>query len=370
MQMQFINGMIHTADKLLKNGNVLVQEGLILEVNGNIREGIDTIDLKEKHLSAGFIDIQINGGEQFYFSENPSAAVLEDVYESSARHGATHILPCLISSPREKILEGIETVRHFKESHPGVVGMHLEGPFINPEKRGAHSKDIIRKPTMAELEEIVRYGKEVIKIITIAPEMFSTEQLQFLQETGIVISAGHSNMNFEQADFYFKNGISLVTHLYNAMTQMAHREPGIVGAVFENSNVYAPIILDGAHCHYAAAKIAYNIKKDKLILLSDAAFLGRKRKSFQSSLLDATLKDGFYRNSDGNLAGAAISMTEAVCNAVNHVGIPINEAVQMATNRVAKAIRMEGQIGEIAPGYPASFVCFNDDLTGFETLRY
>ncbi|MFT3981524.1 MAG: N-acetylglucosamine-6-phosphate deacetylase [Ferruginibacter sp.] len=369
MQELLINGIVHTGNEVIRNASVLVEEGRVVSLFAEQKEGMKVTDLQGKQLAPGFIDIQLNGGEQYYFSQDTSAAALQDMYDSSKRYGVTHILPCLISSPREKILEAIEVVRSFREKNPGVLGMHLEGPFINPVKRGAHQEKVIRRPTNAELEEIIRYGRDVIKVITIAPEMFNDEQLDMLKESGIIISAGHSDMNFEQADACFKKGISLVTHLYNAMKQMGHREPGIVGAVFENEHVYAPVILDGAHCHYAAANIAYRLKKDKLLLLSDAAFLGRKKQSFQSELLDATLQDGFYRNSEGNLAGAAISMAEAVYNAVHHADIPLQEAIKMAGSRVANALGMADRIGKIAPGYPASFVCFDETLTTFEVME-
>ena len=250
----------------------------------------------------------------------------------------------------------------------GVLGMHLEGPFINPDKRGAHNPGIIRPPTDSELEEIIRYGKGVIKIMTIAPECFSDKQIELLLQSGILLSAGHSAMSYEQAQYYFDKGINLVTHLYNAMTQMGHREPGMTGAILDNDNVYAPIILDGAHCHYAAARIAYKIKKNKLFLISDAAFLGRQVTEFHSDLLNAKLENGFYRNKEGNLAGAAISMAEAIKNAVNHVGIPLITAVQMATINAASAIHMQNKLGNIEKDYPAKFVCFNDDFSAYKTI--
>lgn len=352
-----------------KQGQVIVcDDGIITAVQQQVPAGIETIDMRGVVIAPGMIDIQINGGEQFYFSDNPDKEALQDICDSSLKYGATHVLPCLISSPREKILQAVEAIKNFKAENKMLIGMHLEGPFINPDKRGAHSAAIIRKPTNAELEEIIRYGKDAIKMITIAPEMFSEDQLDMLLESGIVVSAGHSNMNYEQAQFYFNKGIRLVTHLFNAMTQMGHREPGLAGAVLNNDNVYAPIILDGAHCHYAAAQIAYKIKKDKLFLLSDAAFLGRKKQSFDSPLLNATLVDGFYRNREGNLAGAAISMAEAVQNAVRHVNIPLHEAVEMATLRVAKAIGMDDRLGKVEAGYPAAFICFNDDFSDCKTL--
>lgn len=371
MKLAIVNGIIHTGDEILNNGVVIIENGIILSVQKEIPKEIELIDLKGSHLSAGFIDIQINGGEKHYFSQSPTEETIQDIYETSLKYGTTHMLPCLISSSNETIHLGIEAIRNYKAKYNnGVLGMHLEGPFLNPLKRGAHSINQVRKPTNSELEEIIRYGKDVIKVITIAPECFTDEQLDMLLESGIVISAGHSMMTYKEAQHYFSKGIKLVTHLFNAMTQFGHREPGLVGATFENESVYAPVILDGVHCDYAAARLAYKLKKDKFFLISDAAFLGRKVSSFKWENFDAHLENGFYRNEEGNLAGASISMEEAVRNAFNHLYVSADEAIKMATCRVASAITMEDQLGKIKLGFPASFVTFNDDLSVIKTLNY
>jgi N-acetylglucosamine-6-phosphate deacetylase len=371
MKKAIVNGIIHTGEEILKNSIVIIENGIIISVQKEIPTEIEVIDLKGDHLSAGFIDIQINGGEKHYFSQYPTEETIQDIYESSLKYGTTHTLPCLISSSKETILQGIEAIRAYQSKYNnGVLGMHLEGPFLNPLKRGAHSLNQVRKPTNSELEEIIRYGKDVIKVITIAPECFSEEQLDMLLESGIVISAGHSTMTYKEAQYYFFKGIKLVTHLFNAMTQFGHREPGLVGAVFENEAVYAPIILDGAHCDYAAARLAYRLKKDKFFLITDAAFLGRKVSNFKWENFDAHLENGFYRNEEGNLAGASISMEEAVRNACENLGVSIDEAIKMATCRVAGAIKMEDKLGKIKSGYPASFVRFNDDLSKIESLIF
>ena len=371
MKQAIANGIIHTSDEIIDKGVIIIENGKILSVQKEIPQGIEVIDLKGNHISAGFIDIQINGGEHYYFSQFPNEETIQDIYDSSLKYGTTHTLPCLVSSSNETILQGIEAIRNYKaKHHNGVMGMHLEGPFLNPLKRGAHSINQVRKPTNSELEEIIRYGKDVIKVITIAPECFTDEQLDMLLESGIVISAGHSTMTYKEAQYYFSKGIKLVTHLYNAMTQFGHREPGLVGATLENETVYAPIILDGAHCDYAAARLAYKLKKDKFFLISDAAFLGRKVESFKWENFDAHLENGFYRNEEGNLAGASISMQEAVQNAFNHLNVSADEAIKMATSRVASAINMEDKLGKIKPGFPASFVQFNDDLSVIKTLNF
>jgi N-acetylglucosamine-6-phosphate deacetylase len=369
MQTAISNCTIFTGEEIIKDAVIITEQDIIIGIEKQVPHHAKHIDLGGRNIAAGFLDIQVNGGERLYFSEHLNEESLHDICSASLAHGTTHVLPCLISSSHENILKGIEAVRHFMHTHgEGVVGMHLEGPFIHPAKRGAHVKELVRTPTNKELEEIIKYGCDVIKVMTIAPECFTDEQLDMLLESGIVLSAGHSDMNYEQACHYFSKGISLVTHLYNAMTQMEHRAPGIVGATFTNGHVYAPIILDGAHCDYAAAKIALKQKEDKLFLISDAAFLGRKVASFAWGNFNATLTDGFYRNSEGKLAGAAISMAEAVQNALEHLGVSLQKAIAMATVHAAKAIKMENSIGYIKPGYQARFVVFNDDFTHYETL--
>ncbi|MFN3848245.1 MAG: N-acetylglucosamine-6-phosphate deacetylase [Spirosomataceae bacterium] len=358
---------IHTGTEVLKNHSIEVENGLIKAIFPS-----NTTSSTNKHIAPALIDLHINGGEQFYFTQHPTEETIDDIYQSCLKMGTGYVLPTLITSPTENILKGIESTRNYLAKNPnsGVLGMHLEGPFLNPTKRGAHLAEYVRKPTNAELEEIIKYGKGIIKIMTIAPEQFTDEQIEMLIESGITISAGHSNATYKQASHAFGLGIRLITHLFNAMSQMGHREVGLVGATFDNDAVYAPIILDGFHCDYAAARIAHKAKKDKLFLISDALFVGDKVKQFQWGEFDAYLKDGQYRNSEGNLAGAAIAMGDAVRNATKFVNISLQEAIEMATIRPAEAIGMDDKIGKIAVGYPAKFTVFDEDLEKFEMLAF
>ena len=392
MQYVLTNCSIHTGEVVIPNGMIVVENGVIVSLTGtsetpevaempgtlgvgatsgaaDVAADSQTIDLNGMHIAPGFIDIQLNGGERFNFTANPTEETIDDMVQACLRTGTTHLLPCMISSPRENILRGIEVVKHYRSKHNnGVIGMHLEGPFINVEKRGAHLPAHIRKPSNSELDEIIREGKDVIRLITIAPECFTDDQIDMLVSAGISVSAGHSNMTYDQAQDNFGKGIKLVTHLFNAMAPFGHREPGLTGAALENDEVFTPIILDGVHCAYGAARLAYKLKKDKLILTSDALFLGRKKTEFSWGSFKVALVDGFYRNKDGNLAGATISMAEAVQNAHLHLGVPVAEAIKMATSRVAAAIAMDHRIGRIAPGFPASFVLFDDSLEHIDTL--
>ena len=374
MTILITNAQVHTGETIKKNHHVLIKNGIIQAVLAAVPEDFigKTINLNGRHLSSGFIDVHINGGEKFYFTQSVTEETLADIADSSRALGTTHTLPCLITSPLANILRGVSVMRHFMKNNPksGVLGMHLEGPFLNPIRRGAHLKEYLQLPTDAALDAIIEEGKDVIKIMTIAPELFTDAQLDNLVQSGINLAVGHSDATYAQATNAFNREIHLCTHLYNAMSQMQHRAPGVVGATLDNANVYAPIILDGIHCDYAAARIAYKIKGEKLVIISDALFVGRKMQQFEWGAFDATLINGEYRNREGNLAGAAIAMADAVHNAVYEVGIPLEEAVKMATIRPAKAIGMDNQVGRIKKGFPAQLVAFDEDLTTFETLLY
>ncbi len=359
---------LYTGTEILENQLVRVVNGKILEVgNSELVPGTK----KVAHLAPGFFDVHINGGEKFHFTEKADEETIEDIYQSSLNTGTAYVLPTIITSPQDNILKGIEAIRNYRQKNPGtgVLGMHLEGPFLNPIKRGAHLAKYVRKPTDAELEEIVRYGKDVIRLITVAPEMFSPDQLQYLLESGITVSAGHSNATYTEAREAFSAGINLVTHLYNAMSPFVHRQPGLVGATFDSEAVYAPIIIDGVHCDFGAASVAYKIKKDKLFLISDALFLGEKVTEFKWGEFDAYLRNGQYVNSDGNLAGATISMGDGVRNAVDKVNIPLQEAIEMATIRPALAVGLAEKVGRIEAGYPAVFTTFDESLGKFEVIK-
>lgn len=364
------NCVIYTGDTIVHNHNIFIENGFISTISPDIPSSAHIIDAEGKNIACALIDIQPNGGYDLYFSKEVSDAALADMYQASIDHGTGYILPTLISSDFPTIMKAIEVVKQCRQQYEGIVGMHLEGPFINIQKRGAHPAHLIHHPKDEELRQIIQAGKDVIKIITLAPECFSDYQLQMLLDSDINISIGHTTVNYDQAQKYFAKGISLVTHLYNAMTQMGHRDCGLVGAVFDNAEVYAPIILDGGHCHYAAARIAHKQKGNKLILISDAAFLGRKKEQFNWENLSIKIVDGFYRDTYGNLGGAAISMIDAVRNAVAHLGISTQEAIEMASSRVAHAIKMADRIGYIKPGYPARFVLFDNDLKEFQTMIY
>lgn len=359
---------LYTNSQEVDNQLIVVENGRIVSVNDH---GSEPYDKVFDNLSAGFFDTHINGGYAYHFTENPSVETVRDISTASLESGTAYTFPTLITSSLETILSGIASVKAFQKDNPdgGVVGMHLEGPFISVKKRGAHIEKFVRKPTADELDHILLEGAGTIKIMTVAPESFTDVQLQQILETGIIISIGHTDATYSQAKHAFSLGVNLVTHLYNAMSGLHHREPGVVGATLEDDNVYAPIILDGLHCDFGAAKVAYRAKKGKLFLISDALFLGERKKEFVWGEFDARLEGGTYVNSAGNLAGGAISLPDCVRNAVEKVGIPLVEAIDMVTARPAKVIGLDGQMGQVVAGFPAIFTTFNDGLTNFKVIR-
>ncbi|WP_304234245.1 N-acetylglucosamine-6-phosphate deacetylase [Jiulongibacter sediminis] len=351
--------------KVAENKEIICKDGKVIEVK-DCEAPFDV-----ECLSAAFFDTHINGGEEYYLTESNNAETIEDIFQSSVKTGTFYVLPTLITSSQENILKGIGVMKKYMDDHPesGVLGLHLEGPFLNPEKRGAHLAKYVRKPMEQEIDEILEAGKNVIQIWTIAPEQFTTEQIEKIKSAGVTISFGHSNATFEQAQTGFEQGVTLVTHLFNAMSGLHHRKPGLVGAAFANSDVWAPIIPDGKHVHFGAVKAAYKAKGEKLFIISDALFLGRKKLEFQWEEFDAKLVNGEYVNSEGNLAGSAISVGEAVKNMVEQVGVTLAEAIEMATLRPAKAVELDQKVGRIAKSYPAVFTVFDQSLENFEVLK-
>lgn len=358
---------VYTGEELLENQLISCADGKIIAIQGGQPE--EAIR-RTKQIAPGFFDIQVNGGAHYHFTANPEEACLADIHERCIQDGVAYVLPTLITSSPENILKGIHAVRNYQEKHPDscVLGMHLEGPFINLKKRGAHLPQYIQQPTKALLREIIQQGQGVLLQMTIAPEVFDEETLALLLASGIALSVGHTDATYEQATQVFDHGIQQVTHLFNAMSPFLHRAPGVVGAALNHPEVFTPLVLDGKHVDFAAARIAYKIKRDKFFLISDALFLGKQKRSFQWENFDAQLVNNEYINSEGNLAGANISLPDAVRNAVHYLGVSVQEAIEMATYRPAKAINQIHRIGRIAPGYPARFTVFDDNLSDFQLL--
>jgi N-acetylglucosamine-6-phosphate deacetylase len=236
-----------------------------------------------------------------------------------------------------------------------VAGLHIEGPWINPEKRGAHTREHIHSPEMNEVKTLIEYGKGIIKMITLAPEVCSREVLEFLSSENIILSAGHSNATYQQGIDAFNAGIPAATHLFNAMSAFHHREPGLPAAVMQHNKVMASIIPDGYHVDFEVISIAKKVMKDRLFIITDAVTettIGPYRHTFA---------DGRYL-SGGILSGSALTMAQGVKNLVHFAGIELDEALRMASMYPARLLGRSMEYGKIEAGFRAAFATLDVNL--------
>lgn len=355
---------LFTGKELLENALIRIENQRIIEISKHHGR------FDFENLAPGFIDLHINGGYDHYYTNSLSEEALADIEFASKETGCYYCLPALITSPMESIRKGLITARTYLDRNPtsGILGIHLEGPYLQPKKKGAHPQAYLRTPIKEELQEICHLGKDIIKIWTLAPEIFPEDLLQMLITSGINLSVGHSNATFDQTNALFDHGVKLTTHLYNAMSGLDHRNPGVAAAALLRKGIYNPIILDDKHVRLPMANLAYLSNPNSIILITDALFLGRKKKNFEWESFNATLSDGVYVNREGTLAGSAISLPEAIRCAVSELSIPLIEVISMVTSRPADAIGMQAQIGNIDVGYRSVFTTFEDDLQHFTTL--
>jgi N-acetylglucosamine-6-phosphate deacetylase len=365
----FNNGVIHTGETLLENHSILIEDGKIKEIvplSGlSAFSSVSQIDLKGNYVVPGFIDLQLNGGGGIFFTQQISEESIEKIYRIYLEFGTTAFLPTLISTTFDNIIRAIEVTDSFMQKHPLIVpGLHIEGPFFNVKKRGAHAEKFIRKPLDWEIDTIAELGKGIVKLITLAPEMVTDRQIRRLADAGINVSAGHTDCSYAQAMHGFDMGISGVTHVFNAMSQFSSRAPGMVGAFLDHDKVWGGIIVDGIHSDYASVRVAHKLRKGKLFIVSDASYVKHPAdmKNFDFGFGKLRFEDGKYLTEEGNLAGVSISMLESMQNCVEYAGIDLEEAVKMSSTYPAQYIGVDHYLGKIKEGYTASLVVLNKNL--------
>ncbi|MCU7552771.1 N-acetylglucosamine-6-phosphate deacetylase [Chitinophagaceae bacterium LB-8] len=354
----YFSGKIFTGDQWLSNHAVVVDGNTIEQVVAldNLREKEAIVELKDKILAPAFIDLQIYGANRKLFSVYPSVDALYDLFEYCSRGGAALFQPTVATNTMEVFYRCIDAAKEYRQQGgKGMIGLHLEGPWINAEKRGAHKVECIQEPTLKEVKGLLEYGKGIITMITIAPEVCSDEVIELIQSYNIIVSAGHSNATYHQAIAAFDKGIQVVTHLYNAMSPLQHREPGLVGASFLHQQVRSSIIPDGYHVDFRAVKIAKQMMKERLFAITDA--VTETSLGFYPHQLD-----GDKYISEGILSGSALTMHKAFINLVRYADIPVEEALRMCSLYPAQVMHLDKQYGKIAPGYTAQFLVLDEDL--------
>ena len=323
----------------------------------------EVVDINGMILSPGFLDLQINGCGGVLFNDDISRKALEIMNETNKRFGCTSFLPTLITSPDEKIEKALDLIKEMQDKEEiGVLGLHIEGPYISVEKKGIHRPEYIRILSDEMIQKIADAGPEVTKIITIAPEKAKVEHLKTLKNAGLNIAVGHTNATYEEC-MEKKEYFNCATHLYNAMSPLESRNPGVIGFLFNNDTTNCGIIIDGFHMEYPSAEIAKKILKERLYLVTDAVSPAGtdNMTEFMFEGNRVLYENGRCYSPLGTLGGSALDMIDGVKNLVQHVHVSQEEALRMATSYPAKAISVNDRYGYIKEGYIADLTYFDDN---------
>jgi N-acetylglucosamine-6-phosphate deacetylase len=362
-----VNARVLSGERIAAGQTVLLSDGrieaIVSATDVRCRDAA-SIDLQGQILLPGFIDVQVNGGGGVLFNDDPSLESIRAIGAAHRRFGTTGFLPTLISDDLDTIGQAIAAVQASLDAHlPGVLGIHIEGPFLNWARRGVHDPKHLRRLDTGVISLLcsLRGGRTVL---TLAPEMTTTDMIAQLAASGILISAGHSDANFTQTTDAIAHGVRGFTHLFNAMAPLAPRDPGIVGAALYDAATWCGIIVDGHHVDPVMLKLALRCKRhDRFMLVTDAMpAVGSPEPSFVLQGRTIHVVDGVCRDENGTLAGTGLDMATAVRNAVSLLGLDIAEAARMASEYPAAFLGLEQELGRIAPGYRANLALLDDDL--------
>jgi len=346
---------------------VLVEDGRIAALaradDARVRAA-EQRDLAGAFLLPGFIDAQVNGGGGVLFNDAPTVDTIRAIGAAHRRFGTTSFLPTLISDEAAVVRSALDAVREAIASKvPGVEGIHVEGPHISAKRRGAHDAAKIRALDDEALKQLAlqRAGRT---LVTLAPEATTPEAIARLAAAGVIVAAGHTDASYDEAIAAFAAGARGVTHLFNAMSPFGHREPGVAGAALTTPDCWCGVIADGRHVHPAALKVAYAAKgPGRLMLVTDAMpVVGTSQRSFKLQGREVRVRDGVCVDASGTLAGSALDMASAVRNAMRFLGIPLETAARMASATPAAFLRLDSELGSIAPGYRANLVAVDGDV--------
>lgn len=347
------NGIIFTGNDTLTHKALLIAgesiQGIVDE--SNIPEEFDIIDVGGKNISPGLIDLQIYGAAGSLFSAELTADSINKIEQTLLREGCTSFYLTLATNTLEVFKEAIAVYN--STSSEVALGLHLEGPFLNPIKRGAHPEELIIEGSESIMEDLLAEDESAVKMMTIAPELMRSECIQYLQRKGILISAGHSNATYQEAYNSFDAGVKTVTHLWNAMSPLHHRNVGLPGATYNHHSVHASIIADGIHVNFETIKISKVMMGERLFLITDAVT------SCDKGIYKHVINKDHYVLPDGTLSGSAVTMIKSIENCVKYADISLDEAIRMATLYPANLIKRK-DLGRLEQGALANILVFDD----------
>lgn len=361
-----VNGRVLTEAGVVDGRAVLIEGGKIAGVVDarEVPAGADRRDLAGGLLVPGYIDTQVNGGGGVLFNDSPTVEAIAAIGAAHRPYGTTGFLPTLISDDLSVVDQAMRaTEAAIEQGVPGVLGVHIEGPFLNPKRKGIHDADkfrVIDDEALALLTSL-KVGKT---LVTLAPERTTPDMIQHLADAGVVVAAGHTNALYKTMRQALDHGLTGFTHLFNAMSPLTSREPGAVGAALESLTAWCGLIVDGRHVDPATLRIALRTRPlDRFMLVTDAMpTVGMVDKSFDLQGRHIRVVDGVCVDDHGTLAGSDLDMAAAVRNAIAMMNLSLDEAVMMASAAPAAFLGLDAQRGRIATGLAADFCLLDDQL--------
>ncbi|MCX2433167.1 N-acetylglucosamine-6-phosphate deacetylase [Pedobacter sp. GR22-10] len=344
------NAKFYADDVLQEKQSISIHHGKITSIEKS------TADLADEWVLPGLIDLQIYGAGGKLFSAEPTVESLKIIEDDLLKKGTTGFLACMATNSPEVFNACIASAKEYRSSARNLLGLHLEGPFLNPKRLGAHVPAFVRKASLEEIKALLDFGDGVIKMMTIAPELQDDKVIQYLLDHDVVVSLGHSNATFAEATQAYNKGIQTTTHLFNAMSPIHHREPGIPTAFFNHHQAMASIIADGKHVDFEIVKLAHKLAGNRLFLITDAVT------PCTTGPYQHIEKDNKFVMPDGTLSGSSLTMLEAIKNCVSHCGINLTEAIKMASQYPAKLIGLENFTGKIETGCQADLLILDVNL--------
>lgn len=351
---------LFTGSNWLNDQSVVITDGKITAIGPAAQTGgaVTECDI----LAPSFLDIQIYGAYGRLLSVYPEADSLHKLADYCLKGGASHFQATVATNDTGVFHQCIDAVRaYWKEGGKGCIGLHIEGPWINTAKKGVHLETFIHPPSVEEARDLLEYGKGVITMITLAPEVCSREVIELVRSYGVVVSAGHTNASYEEASAAFDAGINVATHLYNAMSPLQHRAPGMVGAIFDHASVMSSLVPDGYHVDFSAIRIAKKIMGERLFVITDAVTETTVGPSPHHL-------EGDRYELNGILSGSSLTMASSLQKLVNNVGIPVDESLRMVSLYPAQVMGLTSRIGKIEENFPANLVLLTNSLEVREVL--
>ncbi len=357
-RLRFTNGHVVTGDGVVDTVVLTLDGGLIAALSADDDGADRTIDLDGGWMMPGFIDTQVNGGGGVLFNDEPTVEGVAAIARAHMPYGTTAMLPTLISDDPSVIARALDAVdAAIDAGTPGIVGVHIEGPFLNVARKGIHDPAKFRRLD-ADTMALLTQGRRGKVMLTLAPELADTAQIRALAEAGVLVCGGHTDATYEETMAAIDAGLRGFTHLYNAMSPLKHRAPGVVGAAMDDQTTWCGLIVDGAHLHPAVIRIAMRARPvDRLMLVTDAMpTVGQTDKRFTLQGKAITVENGVCVNADGTLAGSDLDMATAVRNLVATTGTAPDVAAAMAATYPAAFLRLDDERGTIAAGKVADWV--------------